>query len=302
MLAIRDSIDRYIQAVLLTVGDKSKRVYQQTYDLWIDWSHNTGITPTDFAPSNIMAFLQDQHVSRSTRQRQLSMMRRLVQTAFAMHSDNPVLRTCYEILKMGKIPQKNLKASERDLRALTPGEADNLLKVWPHNTALHIRNRTLIALLLATGLRRAEAVALKWQDIDLAVGVIHLRNGKGGKDREAALVGDYALSNLSDWRAVCPTAIYVFSRMNNLGEVVLDTPMSDDNLYRLMKYAEKISGVHFAPHTIRRTLATELITQGASISDVQAQLGHAQVSTTLRYVRAADAIERRKRFKTRYGD
>jgi integrase len=301
MLMINDDIDRYIQMVRLTVGDKSKRVYDQTYNLWKDWTHNNSLSPTDFAPSNVMHFLSDHSVSRSTRQRQLSIMRRLVQVAFSMQPDNPTLRTCYEILKIGKIPKDNLKASERDLRALNFADVDVLLTVWPDDTALHVRNRSLLAVLLSTGVRRAEAVNLRWQDINLNAGIVKVRAGKGDKDRDASFVGDYPIDILKRWHDY-NHGNYVFPRMNNLGEIVTDEPMSDDNLYRLVKHAEKISGVKFAPHTMRRTLATELLAQGASIADVQEQLGHANPQTTLRYAKAADAQERRKRFKTRYGD
>ena len=86
--------------------------------------------------------------------------------------------------------------------------------------------------------------------------------------------------------------------MDNLGNLLADEPMSDDNLYRIIKQVEAKSGVKLTPHTLRRTLATELIARNSTIPDVQEQLGHSKASTLLEhYAKAADAQQRRKRFQ-----
>lgn len=298
-LARRDDIDRVTAAALLTVAGDSKRVYEQTYGLWKDWSHNNRVSPLDLNPVNVNEFLIAQHVTRATRKRQLSAMRKLVQVALAL-TQSPALKFAYEVLKMAKIPLDNLATSERNLKALSPDEANRLLEAWPDDSAIHVRNRALIALLLATGLRRAEAVALEWRDVDLLNATITVRHGKGDKHRIATIVGDFAPYCLDAWREFS-VGDYVFPPMDNLGVVTDDRPMSADNLYRIIKQTERITGVEFSPHDLRRSIATELLTEGAPLADVQAQLGHAAASTTLRYAKASDAQERRKRFKTRYG-
>lgn len=300
MLQKITSIDVYIRSTLITVSDSSKRIYEQTYRLWSDWCHNHQTPPVDFAPTNIMQFLIDQPVTKATRQRQLSAMRKLVQIAIVFNPTDE-LRMWYDILKMAKAPKENLVVSDRNLNALTPDNANLLLKVWSGVNPTHARNRALIAVLLSTGLRRSEAVALRWSEVDLDNGVIKVLDGKGGKDGDVSLVGDYAPKALAEWQALNPCD-HVFPPMDNRDNITADEPMSSANLYRLIKFAEKTTSIAIAPHTMRRTLATELLAQGASVADVQAQLRHSQPSTTLRYAKGVDATQRRKRFKTRYGD
>lgn len=301
MLAKFDDIDRYVSATLLTIRGQSKRVYEQTYNLWKDWSHNNGVSPLDLLPQNVIAFLSSQHVTRATRRGQLSAMRMLLRVMVAM-TERTEIKFAYDMLKLAKIPTDNLADTERNLKALNPDEANRLLSVWSDDNPIHLRNRALIALLLSTGLRRAEAVALEWRDVHIHSGLIGVRHGKGDKDRVVAIVGDYAVQYLEAWWNVAPFSRYVFRPLDNQGGLLDDRPIGVDNLYRIVKQTEKLSGVKFSPHDTRRSLATELLAEGAPLADVQAQLGHAHPSTTLRYAKPADAAERRKRFRTRYGD
>jgi site-specific recombinase XerD len=300
MLAKFDGIDLVIQAVLNTVAQSSRRVYEDTYGSWKDWCHNQGIEPLDLHPDNVLLFLRDQHVTANTRKRQLSAMRSLLQV-IAMNPNAVQAKLFYDLLKISRIPTGNLSDKERSLKALNPDEVAKVLAVWSGQDNISVRNRALVALLLSTGLRRAEAVALEWRDIDLNRGILFVRHGKGDKQRSVAFVGDYAIDLLAAWKQI-QNRTYVFCPLDNRGGLQADEPMTADNLYRIVKRVERNTGISLAPHDIRRTLATELLAQGASVADVQAQLGHAHPSTTLRYAQSVDAEKRRKRFKTRYGD
>jgi integrase len=300
MLANFDDIDRAVESALLTISTSSQRIYRTTYNTWIDWCHNQKISPLDVNPPNVMLFLVDQHVTFKTRQRQLSAMRQLVLVLLTVTLDQRY-KPFYDILKMAKAPKDNLSTSERNQKALAPNQANAVLEVWSGLDNISIRNRALVSLLVATGMRRAECAALEWRDIDLDNGTVHIRHGKGDKSRDAAIVGDYAIDALREWSEI-QYRTYVFCPLDNMGNLGADRPITADNIYRVVKVAESKTGVSLSPHDARRTLATELLSQGASIADVQAQLGHAHPSTTLRYAKAVDAQERRKRFKTRYGD
>ncbi len=295
-----ETIDQIIRATLNTLANSSQRVYNQTYDLWKDWCSNHGIQPIDLHPENVLAFLRDQQVTRATRNRQYAAIRKLLQI-MALVPGADAARFSYEYLKMVPAPEENLSDSERSLHALTPQEADRVLNFWNGSDPISIRNRALIALLLATGMRRAEVVGLQWRDVDLERGTVYIRLAKGKKTRHASIVGEYAIETLQVWQEI-NSGRFVFRPMDNLGNLLDDEAMSADNLYRIVKKTESSTGVEFSPHTVRRTLATELLAQGASIADVQEQLGHARAATTLGYAKAADASERRKRFKTRYGN
>ncbi|MCD4685054.1 MAG: tyrosine-type recombinase/integrase, partial [Anaerolineae bacterium] len=75
------------------------------------------------------------------------------------------------------------------------------------------------------------------------------------------------------------------------------------SVYRVVKATEKRAGIeHFSPHDARRTLITELLANGTPLADAQAQAGHSQGSTTLRYAQAADARRRRRQGRVRFGE
>ncbi len=102
-------------------------------------------------------------------------------------------------LKLVKPPTENALESHRPKRALTPAMADKVLRVWQGDKPIQQRNAALIGLLALTGLRRSEAAALRWPDIDLENRVVSVRHGKGDQAREVAIVGDYAVEALLAW-------------------------------------------------------------------------------------------------------
>ena len=161
-------------------------------------------------------------------------------------------------------------------------------------------------MLFFTGLRRSEAATLKWSDLDLDTGILTVQHGKGDKTREVAIVGDFAVGAIRDWRDVQTTANddtqrqYLFSHINKGGNMGADQPLSADAIWRVVKQTGEAIGIDFAPHDARRTLATDALSNGTPVPDVQAQLGHSQASTTLRYAQKANARVRRSRLKLGY--
>lgn len=294
MLVRYNDFSNLQNAALMTIGDSSRRIYEQTYGLWCDYCHNNRLNPLNLHPENIIGFLESRHVTRSTRQRQYAAMRKLLQVMAITNED---ARRAFEYLKLVSMPESNLSDIERDLSALTPVEVSAIADVWQGSDPIHLRNHALVWLLLSTGLRRAELVALQWQDIDLERGILTVRSGKGKKRREVAIVYDQAIKALVLWFAVNPGR-YIFRPMNNTGGLLTDEAISADNLYRIIKVTEKQTGIKLSPHTLRRTLATDLIAGGASVSDVQDQLGHVSSHTLFdHYVKAAGVEQRRQRFK-----
>lgn len=285
----------YLQiAALNTLRESSRRVYRHTYELWCDWCHNAHYNPLNLHPENILQFLESQPVTRATRQRQYAAMKKLLQIMAITSED---ARRAYEYLNLVPMPEGNLSDKERDLGTLTIDQITAAVHVWRGSDPIHLRNHALIWLMVATALRRSEILDLTWQDIDLDRGVLTVRHGKGNKRREVAIVYDQAIKAMLLWQSV-NAGRYIFRPMNNLGKLLDDKPMSADNLYRIVQVVKKETGVYLTPHTLRRTLATDLIAGGASISDVQDQLGHASPNTLFEhYVKAAGVEQRRERFK-----
>jgi integrase/recombinase XerC len=178
-------------------------------------------------------------------------------------------------------------------RHLRPGEIESLIEAagdpaaaGPASEALLLRDRAILELLYATGLRVGELVSLDWPDLDLSARVLRTL-GKGGKERMVPF-GREAEASLRAWLA----------RWNEVREAGTADPadepvflnhrggrLTDRSVRRLVDRAVAgaalAQGVH--PHTLRHTFATHLLEAGADLRAIQELLGHASLSTTQRY-------------------
>lgn len=295
-------------AVLLDVAESSARVYAQTFRAWAAWCQREAIAPIMMTPDNVRAFLASGDTTATTRARQLSALRKLIdklQTMVLLTSpqDAPLFDVWRRLLKDMRAPKPEADSgSERTHKALTPAEADRVLRAWNGTAPIERRNAALVALLLTTGIRRAEAAALQWRDIDFENGVITIRHGKGDKARQAAVAGNVALDALRAWQMEQPAGrVYVFCSITKGGKLRADAPITGTDVYRIIEATGQRAGVDFKPHDARRTFITEALDMGVAISEVQAQAGHARGDTTLRYAQAVNARERRRKLKLRYG-
>jgi len=151
------------------------------------------------------------------------------------------------------------------------------------------RNRLLIRLMLDTGLRLSEAINLRWVDLDLHIGRLMVRSGKGGVDR-TVWVGTEGLASLCRWRerqASLPGTpdppAFIFTTL--AGKRV-----SGRYVHAMLgRYARK-AGIakHVHPHMLRHTFATDLLRSARNIKVVQRALGHAYLSTTEIYTHLVD--------------
>lgn len=303
LVPINDDFEALIQVTERTLSDGSVRVYQQTYRKWEQWAYEHGLSPLDINGHNVYEFLLDQEVSKSTRQRMLSALRTLAEMLSILDHGNPIREAAYQTVKRIRVPSEGATESTRQKRALSQDEAQIVLNIWDEDTNMHKRNRAIIATLLMTGIRRSEAAALKWSDIDLDGGVILIRHGKGDKEREVAIFGDIAVEALLTWREAQGDRTYVFCTVNKGDNLGPDKPMTPTSIYRVVKATEERAGIeHFSPHDARRTLITALLATGTPLADAQAQAGHSQGSTTLQYAQAADARRRRRQAQIKFGD
>lgn len=295
------SFTELVAIVETTVAATSARVYRLTYEKWSRWCSAHGLSEFDMTPVNVSKFLDSQDATRATKARQLSALRKLVEMLSILDYQNPEWAALHGALK--KVRVKANGGHEHDKRALTPAQADKVLRAWSGETSQDLRNRALIAVLFLSGLRRSEAAALKWSDVDLTEGVLTVRHGKGDKAREAPIMGDFAVSALLAWKdAQPPDREYVFCPLKRSKNVIGDDrPMLPNEVYRIVKQTERLTGIAFAPHDARRTLLTEYIDQTGDVPGAQRIAGHANEATTLRYAQAATARELRRKAKLRYG-
>lgn len=166
---------------------------------------------------------------------------------------------------------------------LTESEVELLLAAPNVKAVEGIRDRALLELMYATGMRVSEVINVKVEDINLHKGVMSCR-GKGGKQRFIPL-GKVAISYLNKYLQIRSA----LSEAKSSGSVIFIKPngrqMSRQEVWLLIrKYAEQQGLGRITPHTLRHSFATHLIQRGADSRSVQTLLGHSDLATTQIYV------------------
>ncbi|HXO19666.1 MAG TPA: tyrosine recombinase XerC [Thermoanaerobaculia bacterium] len=182
-------------------------------------------------------------------------------------------------------------------RHLRPGEIENLVEAPAGDEPLTLRDRAILELLYASGLRVGELVALDWRDVDLPARVLRVM-GKGGKERMVPFgrpAADALQAWLQAWDGVRLGSNRVpgsdradrFERadrepifLNRSGGRLTDRSVRR-TLDRYVESAALAAGVH--PHTLRHTFATHLLENGADLRAIQELMGHSSLSTTQKY-------------------
>lgn len=176
-------------------------------------------------------------------------------------------------LSVPKIPQ-NLP------QILTFNEVTNLLNSISNENEMNIRNRAMLELLYATGLRVSELLNIKFCDINLQDCFVKIL-GKGFKERLVPF-GEKAKNFIEIYISKRKTPLSV---IDNIFISRLDKKISRVEFWRQLKNIVKAAGItkNVTPHTLRHSFATHLLTGGADIRFVQAMLGHSSISTTQIY-------------------
>jgi integrase/recombinase XerD len=167
---------------------------------------------------------------------------------------------------------------------LTEEEINRLLAAPDISTAEGIRDRAVLEIMYATGLRVSEMVELKHADVDLLAGLVVCR-GKGNKERRVPL-GKSAIHWLQQYSSL--KAGYGKQPAPNVF-LHRGRPFTRHLAWSMIKrHAEKAGLKDVSPHTLRHSFATHLLQHGADSRSVQALLGHSDISTTQIYTHITD--------------
>jgi integrase/recombinase XerD len=166
---------------------------------------------------------------------------------------------------------------------LSVEEVDMLLAAQDPSTVAGLRDKAMLELLYATGMRVSELVGTRLEDLDANLGLVRCR-GKGGKERlipvgKAALKAVEAYVQHGRSRLVKKVGVpYLF--LNNRGGA-----LSRVGFWKILGRYGRRAGVStgLSPHTIRHSFATHLLERGADLRSVQLMLGHSDISTTQIY-------------------
>jgi integrase/recombinase XerD len=207
-----------------------------------------------------------------------------------IHRKSACLRSFYRHLRREGLresdPTATLSAPRRSRKlpqVLTRGEVEKLLS-QPRGTDSHaLRDRALLELMYASGLRASEAIGLEIEDVDLEERVLRAR-GKGSKERVVP-IGQAALRALGVYLERGRPALVKNSVENHMFVNFRGGQLTRQGLYKIVRRHAVTAGLadRMSPHTLRHTFATHLLAGGCDLRSVQEMLGHADVSTTQLY-------------------
>ena len=161
---------------------------------------------------------------------------------------------------------------------LSPEEVTRLIE-----GASSLKHRTMLMVLYATGVRRAELARLKVSDIDSKLMVVHIRQGKGQRDRDLPMTPKLLEALREYWRW-SRSKVYLFPSPWSPSD--REEPITPKSIYNACKEAAERAGLtkRIGPHTLRHSFATQHLDSGTDLRTIQHLLGHADLKNTLVYL------------------
>ncbi len=180
-----------------------------------------------------------------------------------------------------------VKQSARDVSSLSEAQVEALLGAPDIDTPLGLRDRTMLEVLYASGLRVSELVGLKSHHLSMNEGVLRVL-GKGSKERLVPF-GEEARDWLTRYFAEARGAILGAQQTDDVFVTARGSGMTRAMFWVVVKKNAARAGIvkSISPHTLRHAFATHLLNHGADLRAVQMLLGHADISTTTIYTHVA---------------
>ena len=178
--------------------------------------------------------------------------------------------------------------TQRFPRTLSEAQVESLLATPDLDTPLGLRDRCMLEVLYAAGLRVSELVSLRLFEISLNDGVVRVM-GKGSKERLVPL-GEIAAHWIARYVHDARPLLLAGKNSDAVFVTRFGTPMTRQMFWRIIKQHAAVAGIaaeRISPHTLRHAFATHLLNHGADLRVVQLLLGHADISTTQVYTHVA---------------
>ena len=276
------SIDRFIDALWIEDGlaPLTLAAYRRDLGLYCGWLQASASKELDATiESDLLAFMSLRHAATraTTANRRLTVFKRYFRWALRerLVAADPTLK---------------LLSARQPLRVpktLSEAQVEALLAAPDVDTPLGLRDRAMIELMYASGLRVSELVQSKTIHLGLDEGVLRVL-GKGARERLVPF-GDEAHDWLRRYLAQSRGVILGGQLSDALFVTRLGAGMTRQMFWRLIKRYAQQAGVQapLSPHTLRHAFATHLLNHGADLRAVQMLLGHADIGTTTIYTHVA---------------
>jgi len=278
-------IDAFIDALWLEEGlsRNTLAAYRRDLSLYGTWLATTGRTLKDTREQDLQAYFAHRHAQTraTTANRRLTVFKRY-------------FRWCLRESLILTDPTLKLQSAKQALRVpktLSEAQVEALLAAPDTGTELGVRDRTMLELMYASGLRVSELVTLKTFHVSMNDHVLRIM-GKGSKERLVPF-GQVAGDWLRQYMAAARTALLAGKQTDDLFVTARGAKaggaMSRVMFWMVVKKYAKAAGIHspLSPHTLRHAFATHLLNHGADLRAVQMLLGHADISTTTIYTHVA---------------
>jgi integrase/recombinase XerD len=276
------TIDRFLDALWIEDGLAANTLAAYRRDLtlyaaWLGAQRGAAIEAT--RESDLLAYMAHRHAgSRATSaNRRLTVFKRFFRWALRekLADADPTLKL------------RNAKQALRVPKSLSEAQVEALLAAPDVDKPLGLRERAMLELLYACGLRVSELVTLKSVQVSLAEGVLRV-TGKGNKERLVPF-GEEASVWLRRYLTDARASILDGQASDALFVTARGAAMTRQMFWKLVKAHALRAGIDapLSPHTLRHAFATHLLNHGADLRAVQMLLGHADISTTTIYTHVA---------------
>lgn len=185
------------------------------------------------------------------------------------------------------------KSTQGIPKFLNSAEVEKLLAAPPADSLTGVRDRAMLQLLYACGLRVSELILVELSNVNLEMGYLRV-TGKGNKQRMIPM-GEAAMAAIAAYLTTARPALLKGRASRFLFITARGTSMTRQGFWKLLAQYGKSVGIfhHLTPHVLRHSFATHLLEGGADLRSVQAMLGHADIGTTQIYTHVARGRLRR---------
>lgn len=269
--AIRDAYTDFILSrQAMRVTSSTLAFYNYTLNSFTAWIESQSLqSPQEVTARHVRAYLAEL-IARELSDNTVNCHARAIRTMLKFWHAEKYMNDAVKF-EMPKIEKKRLPV-------LTADEVSTILV-----SCKSPRDKAIILLMVDTGLRRSEVIALNWSDLDFGTGLAQVKRGKGGKAR-SVVIG-----------ATCRRALLAYRRTLEkitdtapLLQTQTGTRFTGNGFMQIFKRLRKLTGIYISPHSLRRTFVILSLRSGMDVLHLQALLGHSTLAMVEHYAQMQD--------------